>query len=319
MLFFNPKSGGGKAERFHLADEARRRGIEPIELSPGTISRARRATPSPAAPTRWRWPAATAPRRSSPRSRPSSICPTPAFRRGPATTSRSTSGVDRDDVVGALDAFVDGGERRVDLAEVNGRVFVNNVSLGLYAEAVARQGYRDAKLRTLLETVPDVLGPDAAPPALAWDGPGRAASRPSRSWCPTTPTGSARALGSGTRPRIDAGVLGIAVLVPTDRPADGRIRAARCSSGPPAEFEVARQRRGARRHRRRGAGARSAAALRIAPAALRVRIAPQHPGASPSAVMPDRPHRMLAALAGLAFRGEIAGAPALSRGPGAVV
>ena len=52
-------------------------------------------------------------------------------------------GVDRDDVVGALDAFVDGGERRVDLAEVNGRVFVNNVSLGLYAEAVQRPGYRE--------------------------------------------------------------------------------------------------------------------------------------------------------------------------------
>ena len=33
-------------------------------------------------------------------------------------------GVDRDDVVGALDAFVTGaGERRVDLAEVNGQVF----------------------------------------------------------------------------------------------------------------------------------------------------------------------------------------------------
>ena len=51
-------------------------------------------------------------------------------------------GVDRDDVVGALDAFVDGRERRVDLAEVNGRVFVNNVSLGLYAEAVQQPGYR---------------------------------------------------------------------------------------------------------------------------------------------------------------------------------
>src|SRR5205823_9916014 len=49
-------------------------------------------------------------------------------------------GVDRDDVVGALDALVSGGERRVDLAEVNGRVFVNNVSLGLYAEAVQRPG-----------------------------------------------------------------------------------------------------------------------------------------------------------------------------------
>ena len=68
-------------------------------------------------------------------------------------------GVDRDDVVGALDAFVDGGERRVDLAVVNGRVFVNNVSLGLYADAVQREGYREAKLRTLLDTVPEVLGP----------------------------------------------------------------------------------------------------------------------------------------------------------------
>ena len=62
-------------------------------------------------------------------------------------------GVDRDDVVGALDSFVDGGERRVDLAEVNGRVFVNNVSLGLYAEAVQRKGYRDAKLKTILDTL----------------------------------------------------------------------------------------------------------------------------------------------------------------------
>ena len=56
-------------------------------------------------------------------------------------------GVDRDDVVGALDAFVDGGERVVDLGEVNGRVFVNNVSLGVYAEAVQRTGYRPAKIR----------------------------------------------------------------------------------------------------------------------------------------------------------------------------
>ena len=32
VLFFNPRSGGGKAERFTLADEARARGIEPIEL-----------------------------------------------------------------------------------------------------------------------------------------------------------------------------------------------------------------------------------------------------------------------------------------------
>ena len=81
-------------------------------------------------------------------------------------------GVDRDDVVGALEAFVDGGERRVDLAEVNGRVFVNNVSLGLYAEAVQRKGYREAKIRTILDTVPDMLGPEGSGLDLSWSGPG---------------------------------------------------------------------------------------------------------------------------------------------------
>ena len=63
--------------------------------------------------------------------------------------------------IDSFDAFVDGGERRVDLGEVNGRVFVNNVSLGLYAEAVQQEGYRDAKIRTVLDTVPTVLGPEA--------------------------------------------------------------------------------------------------------------------------------------------------------------
>src|SRR5206468_2305338 len=39
-------------------------------------------------------------------------------------------GLDRRDVAGALDAFEDAVERRIDLASVGGRVFVNNASLG---------------------------------------------------------------------------------------------------------------------------------------------------------------------------------------------
>ena len=35
VLFYNPRSGGGKAERLGLAAEARARGIEPVELAPG--------------------------------------------------------------------------------------------------------------------------------------------------------------------------------------------------------------------------------------------------------------------------------------------
>jgi diacylglycerol kinase family enzyme len=45
-------------------------------------------------------------------------------------------GLDRDEPVAALDAFVDREERRIDVGRANGRLFLNNVSLGLYAQLV---------------------------------------------------------------------------------------------------------------------------------------------------------------------------------------
>jgi diacylglycerol kinase family enzyme len=47
-------------------------------------------------------------------------------------------GLDRDDPLGALAAF-DGVEQRVDVGRVNGRLFLNNLSLGLYADLVHRR------------------------------------------------------------------------------------------------------------------------------------------------------------------------------------
>ena len=35
VVFWNPKAGGGKAEKAHLDEEARRRGIEPVKLALG--------------------------------------------------------------------------------------------------------------------------------------------------------------------------------------------------------------------------------------------------------------------------------------------
>ena len=52
------------------------------------------------------------------------------------------------------------------MAEVNGRLFLNNVSLGIYGDAVQRPAYRDAKVRTLLGTAQLALGPSARVPAL---------------------------------------------------------------------------------------------------------------------------------------------------------
>jgi diacylglycerol kinase family enzyme len=47
-------------------------------------------------------------------------------------------GLDRDDPLGALAAF-SGHERRIDVGRVNDRLFLNNVSLGLYARLVHRR------------------------------------------------------------------------------------------------------------------------------------------------------------------------------------
>ena len=88
-------------------------------------------------------------------------------------------GVARRDIVGALDAFTEGLERRIDVGEVNGRLFLNNVSFGVYGDAVQRPDYRSAKLRVLLETAEEVLGPSgSAPPLRIVDDRGREHAQP---------------------------------------------------------------------------------------------------------------------------------------------
>ena len=289
VLFFNPRSGGGKAERFALADrgarardradraEARRgsralvrgavdRGADALAMAGGDGSQA--------------IVAALAAEHGLP------------YACVPAGTRNHFAldlGVDRDDVVGALDAFVDGGERTVDLAEVNGRVFVNNVSLGLYAEAVQREGYRDAKLRTLLDTVPDVLGPGGGELDLRWTGPGghdaplgcggarlqqplparprrRLGHPPADRRRPARHHRLRRALGTRRgRPRLQRPWrewAAPAFEVDADSPVPAGIDGEALVLDPPLRF-------------------------RIRPGVLRVRIARQHPGASPSAMAPE--------------------------------
>jgi diacylglycerol kinase family enzyme len=48
-------------------------------------------------------------------------------------------GLDRDDPISALDALVDGQEIRIDVGRANDRLFLNNVSLGVYAQLVHRR------------------------------------------------------------------------------------------------------------------------------------------------------------------------------------
>jgi diacylglycerol kinase family enzyme len=291
VLFLNPRSGGGKAEHFSLASEAQARGIEAVELQAGSdlealardaVARGADAVAMAGGDGSQAIVAAVAAEHGLP------------YGCVPAGTRNHFAldlGVDRDDVVGALDAFVDGGERRVDLAELNGRVFVNNVSLGLYAEAVQRAGYRDAKLRTLLGTAPDVLGPDHHELDLRWTGPD---GHPHRSGAAILVSNNryrlGRAVGSGTRPRIDDGLLGITVLGGSS----GRGKRGRLPQRPWREFSATAFEVDAERAVPAGIDGEAVTVdpplrFRIRPGALRVRVARRHPGASPSAMEPDGP------------------------------
>ena len=209
-------------------------------------------------------------------------------------------GVDRDDVVGALDAFVDGGERLVDLGAVNGQVFVNNVSLGLYAEAVQRPGYRAAKVRTLLDTASAVLGTTTGAQDLQWTTPGgRIMHGAAVILVGNNQYRLGGAAGAGTRPAVDRGELGISVVDPPSTRAPHRRKAWRQWVTPEFRVESAQP---------LPAGVDGEAVLlespvefRVRPAALRVRIAAHHPGASPSSVEPVGAFAALRALGRIAL------------------
>ena len=106
-------------------------------------------------------------------------------------------------------------ERRIDLAEVNGRVFVNNASMGLYAKIVQSPDYRDAKVRTAAETLPDLIGPNAVPLDLRFTLPsGEQITSANLVLVSNNPYQPSHLRGASTRPRLDSGRLGVvSVLV----------------------------------------------------------------------------------------------------------
>jgi diacylglycerol kinase family enzyme len=122
-------------------------------------------------------------------------------------------GLDRGDVAGALEAYQDQIEHKVDLAFVNGHPFVNNCSLGLYAKVVQSPQYRDAKLRTAAELLPDLVGPEAEPFDLQFAGPdGDEFPTAHLILVSNNPYQLAHPGGRGTRERLDLGLLGIVAV-----------------------------------------------------------------------------------------------------------
>jgi diacylglycerol kinase family enzyme len=286
VLFVNPRSGGGTARRLSIAERARERGIKAVVLDPGrdlselvgeAVAGGADALGMAGGDGSLAVVAEAAQRHGLP-----FVC-IPA---GTRNHFAADLGIDRDDPVGALDAFTDEAERRIDVAEANGRMFLNNVSLGVYGDAVRDPMYRDAKLRTLLRTAEKVRSSTAEAPALRLvDDRGREHRDPAVVIVSNNPYGL-DIPGGGGRPVLDGGELGIIVV---EAPRAGPPRPAAAWTAPSLEVfaEVSLH-----------AGIDGEAVdldppLRFAikPAALRIRISSREAAAGRSPRSGREPHR----------------------------
>ena len=277
VLFINPRSGGGTAIRLALADRARDLGIEPVVLGPtddlaslvrDAVGRGADALGMAGGDGSLATVAAVACAHDLP------------FACVPAGTRNHFArdlGVLRHDVVGALAAFTDDLERRIDVGEVNGSVFLDNVILGFYGDAVRREEYRDARLRTLLVAAREALGPRAPVSGLVVaDDRGDEHRDPAVVLISNNPYAIDRAVARETRPRLDSGRLGVVVLHrPPARRTDRAWTTSDLDVTVPGPVYAGRD----------GEAVTLEPPLRftIRPMALRVRISSRHPGASPAA------------------------------------
>jgi diacylglycerol kinase family enzyme len=133
-------------------------------------------------------------------------------------------GLDRENPSACLDALSDGVELRVDLGVINGQTFVNNASFGAYAEVVETPAYRDDKLNTTLNTLPDLLqGHRGA--RLHAEADGTQIEAPRALLVSNNPYGTGDIAGLGRRARLDRGILGVVgVTVSSAAQAAGLLR-----------------------------------------------------------------------------------------------
>jgi diacylglycerol kinase family enzyme len=136
-------------------------------------------------------------------------------------------GLDRDNPAACLSALSDGVELRVDLGLIGGRTFVNNASFGAYADVVETAAYRNDKVGTTLNMLPDLLtGHGGAHISARADG--IEISAPQAVLVANNPYGAGDIAGLSRRTRLDRGALGVvAVRVGSARQAIRLLRGTR--------------------------------------------------------------------------------------------
>ncbi|MET7693081.1 diacylglycerol kinase family protein [Streptomyces sp. NPDC005483] len=210
FLIMNPRSGGGKVERFRLREKAEQLGAQVVLLDPEEhqdVTALARAAVAEGADLlgvaggdgTQALVAAVAAEHG---------LPFLVISAGTRNHFAMDLGLDRTDPATCLDALTDGVELRVDLGFVADHPFVNNASFGAYAAVVQSPAYRDDKIGTTLELLPDLLTRQRGPhltariDAITIDGP-QAVLVSNNAYRTGDP------VGLGRRERLDSGLLGI--------------------------------------------------------------------------------------------------------------
>ena len=158
-LIMNPKSGGGKVEKFDLKRKAEDLGAEVFLIGgPGPVDVAQVARDAVAKGADLLGVAGG----DGTQALVAGVAaehglPFVVITAGTRNHFALDLGLDREDPSACLAALSDGVELRVDLGMINGQVFVNNASFGAYAEVVQTPAYRGDKLNTTLNLLPDLL------------------------------------------------------------------------------------------------------------------------------------------------------------------
>jgi diacylglycerol kinase family enzyme len=213
VLICNPWSGGGKVERFGLVALAEQQGVEVVMLDHGldleslardAVARGADCLGMAGGDGSQALVASIAIEHDLP-----FVCVSAGTRNHFALDL----GLDRDDPRESLLAFVDGVERRVDYATVGDRLFVNNVSLGIYATIVQDEDYRDAKADTARAKLPELLGRQAEPFDLQFTEPdGTEVDGAFLIQVSNNPYVIGASFDTAQRRRLDTGLLGVVAV-----------------------------------------------------------------------------------------------------------
>jgi diacylglycerol kinase family enzyme len=209
-LIMNPKSGGGKVEKFDLKRKAEERGAEVFLIDgsePVDVAKVAREAVAQGADL------LGVAGGDGTQALVAGIAaehglPFVVISAGTRNHFALDLGLNRDDPSACLGALSDGVELRVDLGRINGQVFVNNASFGAYAEVVETPAYRGDKLNTTLNLLPDLLQGQRGV-RLSARADDTEIRSPQALLVANNPYGTGDIAGLSRRARLDAGVLGV--------------------------------------------------------------------------------------------------------------